>query len=338
MSFPFYKAERGTRPAGPLELPVSLRAGQDAPDGYMPDPGLADAANVALLLGQPLLLTGEPGSGKTQLAYHLAWQLGYPPPLVFNAKSTSSARDLFYTYDALGRFQAAPQANGAGKPEDPKAATLPYLKFQALGLAILRANPRDAVKDWLPAGFEHEGPGRSVVLIDEVDKAPRDFPNDILNEIEQMSFRVPELANAAFSAPETMRPILVITSNSEKNLPDAFLRRCAYYHIPFPDRERLIRIIESRTGITPKNEGRRLKDTLDLFELLRGPKAALKKKPATAELLGFLIYLNKALPGDEPLRNHESHLKAGLSILVKLESDRPAAQQVLDNCLAGRSS
>jgi MoxR-like ATPase len=334
MTFPFYKPETGVRPDRPAELPVSLRAGQESPAGYLPDPALAAATNVALLLGQPLLVTGEPGSGKTQLAYHLAWQLGYPTPLVFNAKSTSTARELLYTYDALGRFQGShsskPLAVAEDTGRDVLRDALPYLTFQALGLAILQANPADSVRKFLPDGFEHIGPARSVVLIDEIDKAPRDFPNDLLNEIDQMSFRVPELANAGFSAPETMRPILVVTSNSEKNLPDAFLRRCAYYHIPFPDRDRLIQIVESRTGITVRNSGERLHEALQLFELLRGPKAALKKKPSTAELLGFLLYLSKVIPGGGSFRKHETESIAALSILVKLESDRPAARQVLE--------
>src|SRR5208337_3471068 len=101
-----------------------------------------------------------------------------------------------------------------------------YITYNALGVAILDANDRKALETWLPADFEHTGPCQSVVLIDEVDKAPRDFPNDILNEVESMYFKVPEFGNVKFSAPAAMHPILVITSNSEKNLPGPFLRRC----------------------------------------------------------------------------------------------------------------
>src|SRR5205085_1382510 len=150
----------------------------------------------------------------------------------FETKSTSLARELFYAYDTLGRFHAAQTGEGSQK-------NLDYVTYNALGVAILRANEEAAVAKWIPQGkgFVHGGRRRSVVLIDEIDKAPRDFPNDILNEVEGMYFRIPELGDALIKADETMRPVLILTSNSEKNLPDAFLRRCIYYYLPFPDRD-----------------------------------------------------------------------------------------------------
>ena len=182
------------RPEKPVTLPVSLVEKHVDPAGYLADEGLADAVNVALQLGQPLLLTGEPGTGKTQAAFSVAWQLGYDPPLKFETKSGSVARDLFYTYDALGRFFLA-QVAKAGDDE-VKAHPLEFIHYNALGTAILRAQDESDVRHLLPEDFTHGGKRRSVVLIDEIDKAPRDFPNDVLNEVEGMYFRIPELGNA----------------------------------------------------------------------------------------------------------------------------------------------
>src|SRR5437763_16480035 len=119
MDFPYFRGEAGTRPTGvPADIPASRWAEQARPDGYLADPDLVDAVNVALLLGQPLLLTGEPGSGKTQLAYSLAWELDLEEPLKFETKSTSTASDLFYTYNALGHFHAAQSGEGSRRALD----------------------------------------------------------------------------------------------------------------------------------------------------------------------------------------------------------------------------
>src|SRR5262249_5197155 len=162
----------------------------------------------------------------------------------------------------------------------------------------------------------------SVVLIDEIDKAPRDFPNDLLNEVEGMFFRIPELGNARVAADPALAPILVITSNSERNLPDAFLRRCVYYHIPFPDRERLERIVDARLG---RNAGRGepfLDDALDLLGRLRDPSSGLRKRPATAELLGWLAALRDIAPElDNPLVDAPDLAEKTLNVLIKTAED-----------------
>jgi MoxR-like ATPase len=263
--------------------PLDLNKTRD-PAGYIADEGLVDAVNVALMLQQPLLLTGEPGTGKTQLAFSLAWQLGLDPPLILETKSTSVSRDLFYNFDNLRRFQAA---HVSGENLDPQA----YISFKALGLAILYTLPAAEFAEMVPTEASYHEPHRSVVLIDEVDKAPRDFPNDILNEVEHLYFRVPEMGNKIIRADSTLRPIVIITSNSEKGLPDAFLRRCIYYNIPFPDEERLERIILTRVaGLAAQQDGA-LGSILEFFSRVRQDAAGLRKKPGTAELLNWTTAL-----------------------------------------------
>jgi MoxR-like ATPase len=197
MKTQFYSGKGIQRPKGASDLPVPQGKDFVKPEKYLANDGLVDAANVALMLGQPLLLTGEAGTGKTQFAYSLAWELGLDDPLKFETKSTSAARDLFYTYDALKRFQHV-------QTKVESDSILPYITYQALGLAILRTRTADLNKDLVSDDFEQPNkPLRSVVLIDEIDKAPRDFPNDILNEIEDMYFRIPEMGNKEVKADRT---------------------------------------------------------------------------------------------------------------------------------------
>ena len=169
------------------------------------------------------------------------------------------------------------------------------------------------------------------MLVDEVDKASRDFPNDILNEVEGMYFRVPELRNAEVRADPAMRPVLVVTSNSEKNLPDPFLRRCVYYNIPFPARDRLEEIVAARLPWVAGRGDLFLTEALELFEVCRKPNNALKKKPATAELLGWLIALRRALPeGAESLRGHRAATLQTMSSLLKTLEDQKLAGELFD--------
>ena len=263
MSFHIYKAK------GQADLPVSAPNPklQDA-SLYMPPKGLQSAVNVALALGQPLLLTGEPGTGKTQLAYHLAYFFGLGKPLVFNAQTTSAARDLFYRYDALGHFQYSQTQKNALSPEDVEAR---FIHYQALGEAI-----------------RHQR--KTVVLLDEIDKAPRDLPNDVLAAIEDLRFEVPEIGKS-FQSSTDLRPIIVMTSNSEKNLPDAFLRRVVYFHIAFPDHRSLLEIVSAKVeGFDSAG----LDAVVAHFEEIRaGREVKLRKNPATAELIQWASLLRR---------------------------------------------
>ncbi len=255
----------------------------------MQDPRLEAAIELALDLGMPLLLTGEPGTGKTQLAHYVAREvIKSGKPLIFNTKTGSKAKDLLYKYNALTHFRDSQQGKEELNPMD-------YMSFQALGKAIVNSS--------------HE---RHVVLLDEIDKAPRDFPNDVLFEFEEMAFRVEEATIEAaqswgrkqekpvevddqgyirFGGKASERPFLVITSNSEKNLPEPFLRRCVYYHIPFPKKEALLAIIQQKVPLSDAFITGMLPNAIDYFEELRNK--GLRKSPATAELLAWVHHLNK---------------------------------------------
>jgi MoxR-like ATPase len=331
MSLPLYRGDgNGRRHPTAMNFPVSKRLKLLNAENYIADPGLQDACNVALLLGQPLLLTGEPGTGKTQFAYSLAWELGLEVPLKFETKSDSAARDLFYTYDALKRFQDVQSGLSASN-------VLEYINYQALGLAILRSRHHEEIKHLVPADVCLSVPQRSVVLIDEVDKAPRDFPNDLLNELDQLYFRVSELGNAKVEFEPTLQPVVIITSNSEKDLPDAFLRRCIYYHIPFPEPTRLSNIVASHLGTNSDMNNSFLQTALDLFYRFRAPENGLRKKPATAELLGWIMILQrfgegKANPLDDPAVVFKTW-----SSLIKTAEDQPKAKGIVERWIEERS-
>jgi MoxR-like ATPase len=225
----------------------------------------------------------------SRFAQALAWEFGLGEPLVYEVKSTSTARSLFYHYDALQRFQDIQSGMAAGDAPPSR-----YLTINALGQAILNTLPL-ASRPALPSSQARDDqPGRSVVLIDEIDKAPRDFPNDVLTELEDLYFRIPELGDVVYRADPHLRPLVVLTSNSERDLPDAFLRRCVYYHIPFPNPQRLEEIVAQQLHDHPADSALSC-EALALFQRLRDPRSGLRKKPATAELLLWLLTLRHLL-------------------------------------------
>lgn len=274
---------------------------------YDPDPGLIAALDVALELNMPLLLMGEPGTGKTRFAQHVAAR--FPEltdkVLVFNAKTTSQASDLFYHYDALKHFHLVQNL----RVEHIDLVKDEIIRFNALGAAIIAASV--------------ENPKRSVVLIDEIDKAPRDFPNDLLNELDgdTFSFNVPELGrDEPFSADPAFKPIIIITSNSEKNLPEPFLRRCIFYHIPAPDSEGLLKIVLGKLQEHPELNGfaeEGLRRLIDRFLEIRDRAGEIsKKRPATAELISWLIVLHQMGITDRNMGTPQDW-QASYSVLVK---------------------
>jgi MoxR-like ATPase len=328
MSDLFFTGEFDKRKTGkPVDLPWQSWAGSVNVEGYIVEEGLRMAVNVALVLGRPLLLTGDPGTGKTELAYVIAAELGLGV-VKFVTKSTSVARDLFYSFDSLGRFYAAQTGMGSGNPLD-------YISFCALGEAILQANEREKVAHVLPAAFKHDGPKRSLMLIDEIEKAPRDFPNDLLNEIEKMQFIIPELGNATVDAPKEYKPVVIITSNSEKPLPDAFLRRCAFYHIDFPKLDMLKKIVISRGGDYLTEGKDFVDDIIAFFMKLRDPGSGIQKKPATAELLDWILTLKRFSKNPNPVRDIIA-LRHSLPALIKNTDDLVRAYEITGQWEAGK--
>ena len=302
-----------------VELPLFRPFGQlDDPAHYVADKGLRDAVNVALSLGHPLLVTGEPGTGKTQLASSVAWELNLPEPLVFHTKTTSTAKDLFYRYDSLRHFH-----DSQFRKEEPSIEA--YLSYEALGLAILLSMEPRGADPFLPESLRGKGPVRSVLLIDEIDKAPRDLPNDVLNEIDKMSFAVKE-SGRTFAADPRYKPILILTSNSEKNLPDAFLRRCVFFHIAFPDAHRLQEIVRRRLNLSSSFTPQMLESAIAQFQQIRS--LPLKKKPATAECLAWLQVLENMRVNVTDLKpNQVEALALSYSVLAKSQEDLQLMQR-----------
>lgn len=302
------------------------------PDDYVPDPGLVNAAEVAFALRQPLLIMGEPGTGKTRFAYKLAHELAKQnkpgglvfanKPELFYTKTNAQARDLFYTYDALAQFQ---QANIRRESGDKTMETADFIELQALGKAIAMTDPMAVEHAKLRAKLGSTAQS-TVVLIDEIDKAPRDFPNDILNEIENQQFFIRELDNLPVTRNEQQHIFMIMTSNSEKNLPDAFLRRCVFYHIPFPEPDKLLEIAKTQLGKANAFTDEFLKMLIARFGEVR--KKAVRKPPATAELLAWLRILGVQNITDLETADKQQRLRDNLSILVKTKEDLDAVRGI----------
>ncbi|MCC5996884.1 MAG: MoxR family ATPase [Oceanicaulis sp.] len=225
---------------------------------YVATDELAAAVNAAIILERPLLVKGEPGTGKTELARQVAEALG-APLLEWHIKSTTKAHQGLYEYDAVARLRDSQLG------EDRVHDVSNYIRKGKLWEAFT-------------------APERPVLLIDEIDKADIEFPNDLLQELDRMEFNVYETGETIRAE---RRPIVIITSNNEKELPDAFLRRCFFHFIAFPDEETMEQIVKVHF---PNLKGRLLSDALaKFFEMRTVP--GMKKKPSTSELLDWLKLL-----------------------------------------------
>ena len=258
-------------------------------DRYVATDDLSVAVNAAVTLERPLLVKGEPGTGKTELARQVAASLGVPI-LEWHVKSTTRAQQGLYEYDAVSR-----------------------LRDSQLGDARVE-NVRNYIrKGKLWQAFEAEG--RVVLLIDEIDKADIEFPNDLLQELDRMEFFVYETGETVRAR---QRPIVIITSNNEKDLPDAFLRRCFFHYIRFPDLETMKSIVAVHF---PDIKERLLTTALTQFYELR-ETPGLKKKPSTSEVLDWLkLLLAEDLAPEDLKREGASALPKLHGALLKNEQD-----------------
>jgi MoxR-like ATPase len=242
-------------------------------DSYVASDDLRVAVNASIALQRPLLIKGEPGTGKTVLAHEVAKAIG-APLIEWHIKSTTKAQQGLYEYDAVSRLRDSQL--GDGRVKDIKN----YIK---------RGKLWDA--------FTHEQ--RPVLLIDEIDKADIEFPNDLLLELDRMEFYVYETQEVVKAS---QRPVVMITSNNEKELPDAFLRRCFFHYIRFPDREIMTQIVDVHFPDLQRNL---LREALNIFYDIR-EVPGLKKKPSTSELLDWLkLLMVEDIPPDA-LRSKDS--------------------------------
>ncbi len=253
-------------------------------EDYVISEALKNAVNVAIVLQRPLLVRGEPGTGKTLLSYSIASSLG-KELIRWNIKSTTKAAEGLYVYDTVQRL------NDSRFDDKDVSDIKQYIKLGKLGQAFT-------------------APQQVVLLIDEIDKADVEFPNDLLNELDEMSFYIPETDETIKAM---QRPIVLITSNNEKELPDAFLRRCIFHYIDFPEPELMEEIVKVHF---PNIKNALLKDALETFYTLRRIDD-FRKKPSTSELIDWIQALmasgldGKIRDGDIPF----------LGTLIKKETD-----------------
>lgn len=270
-------------------------------DRYLTHRSLESAVNCAVALERPLLIKGEPGTGKTLLAEAISEALSLPL-ISWSVKSTTRAQDGLYLYDTVQRLYDA--RFGDGDAKDIKR----YIRLGPLGQAFA-------------------APQRVVLLIDEVDKADIEFPNDLLHELDRMRFKILETGEEIIAQE---RPIVVITSNNEKELPDAFLRRCVFHFIEFPDIEQMKRIVAVHHPGLEKNLA---EQALTAFYRLRGLDR-LRKKPSTSELVDWIAVLVNAGIFEVGFDEHLPFL----GTLLKKEQDHMVFQENLKTSPGGRRS
>ena len=257
---------------------------------YVASQDLMNAVNIAVTLQKPLLIKGEPGTGKTMLAQAVAEALG-KKLIIWNVKSTTKAQDGLYVYDVVQRLYDS-QFGTEGVDNIAK-----YIKLGKLGEAF-------------------SADEQVVLLIDEVDKADLEFPNDLLWELDQMEFYIPETKETIKAK---QRPIVIITSNAEKELPDAFLRRCVFHYIEFPDQEQMEQILRVHFD---KLDERLVQQALAAFYWIRELRG-IEKKPSTSELVDWLRAL--VVGGVDPRRIEREIPFAG--VLLKKDKDLQLLQK-----------
>lgn len=250
---------------------------------YIASDELIRSVNIAAALKKPLLIKGEPGTGKTMLAEAIARSLGMEL-LIWNIKSTTRAQDGLYVYDTVQRLYDS-QFGTEGVNDIAK-----YIRLGKLGEAFKKEK-------------------QAVLLIDEIDKADLEFPNDLLWELDKMEFYIPETGETVKA---NIRPIVIITSNAEKELPDAFLRRCIFHYIAFPDAPMMERIIKSHY---PELEQKLINGVLDAFYKIRDMRG-IQKKPSTSEVLDWIQAL---AIGGIPVKRLEKEIPFAGVLLKKTE-------------------
>jgi MoxR-like ATPase len=288
---------------------------------YIADSQLVEAVNTAIFLRRPLLVEGDPGCGKTRLAYAVAYELAFPLKPCY-IRSTSRATDLLYTYDALNRLYDLEEYRICDSKDKPKERTS-YVHFHELGEAI-----RLSINN-IP----------SVVLIDEIDKADVDFPNDLLLLLDEWKFKLNEtdelydaLQAKTVDERKSCLPLVIITSNREKELPAAFLRRCLYYYIEFPDPKTLDHIVKRHFPPQDKMPQQKLPlfdEAVKKFLELRNKLIRWRKVPSTSELIDWLRLLKRHEEQLSPqeLADRSLHELPYLETLVKTQSDLNALSQ-----------
>jgi MoxR-like ATPase len=334
---------------------------------YIPEPGLVEAVNLAIDLHRPLLLEGEPGCGKTRLAGAVAYELTqhirqakkkdsqdfWWPYYSWNVKSTSRVRDGLYRYDAVNRLRDT-QIVGAdperlqGFLDESDAENFQTLRQELKAVLRRLMDWESAYFQWGPMGqaLQPDGNHRPILLIDEIDKADSDFPNDLLLELEEFRFDIPELMNRSISPPPPERePIIFITSNREKPLPDPFLRRCIYYYVKFPEADQLKAIIDERFGATDQtNQGltpdkkealvnlavARFYEVRDIIEPQPG-----SRPPGTSEFIEFLtVILKKAertsVEEAKTALNQLAERTPLLGLLLKTQADQQLYRESME--------